>query len=188
MKEKTVSSVSSLIVGNCGRFLSSRWSRVEELGDTLSTCYLSQVVLTAWQLTDWDHWEDPGPHCDTKLKTKNKLPRSARSKQLTLDFGPSSQCVDIWTWKQHGHIMSSCWRIISLRRHRLAPAWLPCYSPGLRLCRTQPRYLWCKLYSEQGLVMSCKCSLSHFLHRHIILDKIKCGAPHNKGINRLASQ
>ena len=158
-----------------------------------NTCYCSPRLY--WQLSDWDHWEPLGHWCVTKLKTKNKLPRSARSKQLTLDFGPDkhSNLKTNWTetsfleffrvyYVDHGIVQCVSWQL----------EWLP---PDWRVTvlllgslHSQPRYLWCKLYSEQGLVMSCKCSLSHFLHRHIILDKIKCGAPHNKGINRLASQ
>ena len=160
-----------------------------------NTCYCSPRLY--WQLSDWDHWEPLGHWCVTKLKTKNKLPRSARSKQLTLDFGPDkhSNLKTNWTetsFLEFFRVDILCWSwhcSVCVVTTGVTPAWLAsyCVTPGLSL-HSQPRYLWCKLYSEQGLVMSCKCSLSHFLHRHIILDKIKCGAPHNKGINRLASQ
>ena len=62
-----------------------------------NTCYCSPRLY--WQLSDWDHWEPLGHWCVTKLKTKNKLPRSARSKQLTLDFGPDkhSNLKTNWT-------------------------------------------------------------------------------------------
>ena len=77
-----------------------------------------------WQLSDWDHWEPLGHWCVTKLKTKNKLPRSARSKQLTLDFGPDkhSNLKTNWTetsfleflrvyYVDHGIVQCVSWQL-----------------------------------------------------------------------------
>ena len=160
------------MVGITQRFLS--------LGDQgLWTPHLllrSQAVLTAeWLWPLGGHW-DTG--CVTKLKTKNKLPRSARSKQLTLDFGHNIRAekqIDKYIFTAIPVLLNNFLCSVSVVTTLVTPAWLSgyCVTPW-SLSDSRPRYLWCKLYSEQGLVMSCKCSLSHFLYRHIILDKTKC--------------